>query len=217
MADIFEVLSQAVQKGDQKTVVQTVKEGLDKGISANDILDKGLVPGIRMLSKLFQDGEVFLPEILISARAMNSGVAELQPHFTNIGAMKKGTVVLGTVEGDLHDIGKNLVKIMLDCNGFNVVDMGVDVSAESFVNAAKEHNADIVAMSALLTITMTYMPKVVEALGKADIGKKVSVMIGGAPVTRDYADEIGAEGFALDCTSAVDEAMRLLKTNKEAN
>ena len=140
---------------------------------------------------------------------MNRGVEELKPHLADTNIYNKGTVVLGTVEGDLHDIGKNLVKLMLACNSFNVIDLGVDISADSFVNATREHNADIIALSSLLTITMTYMPKVVEALEQAGLKHKVKIMIGGAPITREFADSIGVEGFAEDCASAVDEATRL--------
>ena len=211
MTDFSNVLSQAVQDGDDKKVVQMVKEALAEGLPAMDILDKGLIPGIQALSQLFKDGQVYLPEILISARAMKKGVVELEPYLADTNIHNKGTVVLGTVEGDLHDIGKNLVGMMLDSNGFNVVDAGVDVSADSFVSAAKESNADIVAMSGLLTTTIIYFPTVIEALEKAGLKGKVKVMIGGAPVTRAYAGEIRAEGFAEDCTAAVDEAARLIK------
>ncbi len=210
MTDLFNILSQAVQNGDDKQVVHTVKGGIKSGLPAMDILEKGLVPGVRALGQLFKDGQVYLPEILISTRAMNKGLEELESHLTAADIHKKGTVILGTVEGDLHDIGKNLVGMMLGSNGFNVVDAGVDVSADSFASAAKESNADIVAMSGLLTTTITYFPTVIEALEKAGLGNKVKVMIGGAPVTRAYADEIGAEGFAEDCASAVDEAARLM-------
>ncbi len=210
MTDFSNVLSQAVQGGDDKKVVQLVKEALAEGLPAMDILEKGLVPGVRALGQLFKNGQVYLPEILISTRAMNKGLEELQPHLAGADIHKKGTVVLGTVEGDLHDIGKNLVGMMLDSNGFNVVDAGVDVSADSFVSAARESNADIVAMSGLLTTTMPYFPTVIEALEKAELRDKVKVMIGGAPVTREFADSIGAEGFAEDCASAVDEAARLM-------
>jgi len=203
-------LSQAVQEGDDKKVVQLVKDALADSLPAIDILEKGLVPGVQALGRLFKDGQVYLPEILISIRAMNRGVEELQPHLAGIDIHQKGIVVLGTVEGDLHDIGKNLVRMMLESNGFNVVDMGVDVSADSFVNAAKENNADIIAMSALVTTTIIYFSTVIDALGKAGLRNKVKVMIGGAPVSRAYADEIGAEGFAEDCTSAVDEAARIM-------
>jgi len=210
MKDPSNVISQAVQAGDDKKVVQLVKEALAEGLPAMDILDKGLVPGVQALGQLFKDGQVYLPEILISTRAMNKGLEELQPHLAGVDIHKKGTVVLGTVEGDLHDIGKNLVGMMLGSNGFNVVDAGVDVSADSFASAAKESNADIVAMSGLLTTTITYFSTVIGALENAGLRDKVKVMIGGAPVNRAYADKIGAEGFAEDCVSAVDEAARLM-------
>ena len=210
MTDFYSVLSQAVRDGDAKEVVQLVKEALAEGLPAMDILEKGLVPGVQALGQLFKDGQVYLPEILISTRAMNRGLEELQPHLAGADIHQKGTVVLGTVEGDLHDIGKNLVGMMLGSNGFNVIDVGVDVFADSFVSAAKERNADIVALSGLLTTTITYFPMVIEALKRAGLKNKVKVMIGGAPVTRGLADSIGAEGFAEDCASAVDEAARLM-------
>jgi len=206
----LDIVSQAVKDGDDKKVIELVEKALASGMPAIDILEKGLVPGVQVLGQLFKDGQVYLPEILISTRAMNKGLQELQPHLAGANIHKKGTVVLGTVEGDLHDIGKNLVGMMLGSNGFNVVDAGVDVSADSFASAAKENNADIVAVSGLLTTTITYFPMVIEALKKAGLKNKVKVMIGGAPVTRGLADSIGAEGFAEDCTSAVDEAARLM-------
>jgi len=210
VTDFSKVLPQAVQDGDDKKVVQMVKEALAEGLPAIDILDKGLVPGVQALGQLFKDGQVYLPEILISTRAMNRGLEVLKPHLAGVDIHKKGTVVLGTVEGDLHDIGKNLVGMMLGSNGFNIVDAGVDVSADSFVSAAKESKADIIAMSGLLTTTITYFSTVIEALKEAGLKDKTKVMIGGAPVNRAYADEIGAEGFAEDCASAVDEAARLM-------
>ena len=210
MADFFNVISEAVQEGDREKVAAALEEALNSGVAAVDLLDKGLVPGIQALGKLFKEGEVFLPEVLISVRAMNQGVEVLKPHFTGQEMGKLGTVVLGTVEGDLHDIGKNLVKLMLESNGFRVIDLGVDVPSASFATAVKEHEAKIVAVSALLTLTMASIPGVIEALGKSGIRDKVQVMIGGAPVTREFADSIGAEGFAEDCVSAVDEAKRLM-------
>jgi len=206
----LDAISRAVESGDDKEATALVKEALAEGMSALDILDKGLVPGIQALGKLFKDGQVYLPEVLISCRAMNAGVRELKPYLGETDVHTKGTIVLGTVEGDLHDIGKNLTKLMLESNGFSVEDLGVDVSAASFVKAARERNADIVGMSALLTITMVYMPEVIKALGEAGLREKVKVLIGGAPITREFADEIGAEGFAEDCASAVDEATRLM-------
>lgn len=206
----LDAISRAVESGDDKEATALVKEALAEGMSALDILDKGLVPGIQALGKLFKDGQVYLPEVLISCRAMNAGVRELKPYLGETDVHTKGTIVLGTVEGDLHDIGKNLTKLMLESNGFSVEDLGVDVSAASFVKAVRERNVDIVGMSALLTITMVYMPEVIKALGEAGLREKVKVLIGGAPITREFADEIGAEGFAEDCASAVDEAARLM-------
>jgi len=202
-------LANAVQNGDDDEAVKMVKDALAEGVPALEILDEALVPGIQQLGELFKDGEVFLPEVLIACRAMDKGVAELKPYLTAGEMHKKGKVIIGTVEGDLHDIGKNIVRLMLECAGFDVVDLGVDVPATAFVNAVKEHCPDILAMSALLTITMTNMPEVIESLEKAGLRDRVRVMIGGAPITREYADQIGAEGFAEDCASAVQEAERL--------
>lgn len=203
-------LANAVQNGDDDVTVTMVKEALSEGVPAMEILDGALVPGIQQLGELFKDGEVFLPEVLIACRAMDRGVAELKPHLKADDVHRKGKVIIGTVEGDLHDIGKNIVRLMLECAGFEVVDLGVDVSATSFVDAVKQHSPNIVAMSALLTITMTNMPEVISALDKAGLRDRVRVMIGGAPITREYADQIGAEGFAEDCASAVQEAERLV-------
>lgn len=203
-------LSQAVQDGDDQKTAAMVQEALAAGVPPIDVLEEGLVPGIQALGKLFQDGEVFLPEVLISCRAMDRGVEILKPLLQEADTHKKGKVIIGTVEGDLHDIGKNIVRIMLESQGFEVIDLGVDVPADRFVEAVKEYKPQIVAMSALLTITMTYMREVLDALEKAGLRDSVRVMIGGAPITREYADEIGAEGFAEDCASAVGEAERLV-------
>ncbi len=206
----FEALSKAVETGDDKKVLELVKEELDKGTPPLDILEKGLVPGVQVLGKLFKDGQVYLPEILISVRAMSRGTEQIRPLLADTEIHSKGTVVLGSVEGDLHDIGKNLVKMMMESNGFNVVDAGVDVAADTFVSAARENDADIIAMSSLLTITMPEMTRVVESLKEAGLKPRVKTIIGGAPVTREFADSIGSEGFAEDCASAVDEAVRLM-------
>jgi 5-methyltetrahydrofolate--homocysteine methyltransferase len=206
----FETLAKAVETGDDKKVLDILKEELEKGTSPIEILEKGLVPGVQALGQLFKDGQVYLPEILISVRAMNRGVDELRPLLEGTDIHSKGTVVLGSVEGDLHDIGKNLVKMMLESSGFKVVDVGVDVPTETFVNTARDNNADIVAMSSLLTITMPEVTNITEALQEAGLKPKVKCLVGGAPVTREFADSIGCEGFAEDCASAVDEAIRLL-------
>jgi 5-methyltetrahydrofolate--homocysteine methyltransferase len=202
-------LANAVQNGDDDETVKMVKDALAEGVPAMQILDGALVPGIQQLGELFKDGEVFLPEVLIACRAMDRGVAELKPFLKADDVHRKGKIIIGTVEGDLHDIGKNIVRLMLECGGFEVIDLGVDVPATTFVDAVRQHSPDIVAMSALLTITMTNMPDIMAALEKAGVRDRVSVMIGGAPITREYADQIGAEGFAEDCASAVQEAERL--------
>jgi 5-methyltetrahydrofolate--homocysteine methyltransferase len=211
MTEHFEDISEAVRNGNDKLTVQTVEEALKAGLSPDDILNQGLVPGIQALGQLFKNGQAYLPEILISARAMKMGTEKLKPHLTGQETKKKGTVVIGTAEGDMHDIGKNLVKMMLESNGYDVHDLGVDVSAETFAQEAKATNADIVATSALLTTTMLAVPQIAKALEDAGIRNKVKVLIGGAPITRQFADESGVEGYADDCASAVDEADRLMK------
>ena len=209
MADILKSIAENVQSGDDKKVVELVNQSLKAKTPPLDILEKGLVPGIQALGKCFKEGTAYLPEVLIATRAMNRGVEALKPYMANVKVISKGKVLIGTVEGDMHDIGKNLVKLMLESNGFTVEDLGADVTSDAFVAAAKASQPDLVAMSALLTMTMTAMPRVVEGLKKA--GMKVKVMIGGAPITREFATQIGAEGFAEDCVTAVDEATRLLK------
>jgi len=204
-------LIEAVKVGNEDLTVKLVKEALDAQTSAVDILNQGLIPGIQALGKLFKDGDAYLPEVLISARAMNMGLEVLQPLLSAANVSKKGVVVIGTVEGDIHDIGKNLVGMMLASNGFEVIDLGVDISADVFVQAVQEYNADILALSGLLTTTITCFPVVIEALNNAGLRGKTKVMVGGAASSREYADEIGAEGFAIDCVSAVDEAFRLMK------
>jgi 5-methyltetrahydrofolate--homocysteine methyltransferase len=209
MADILKSIAENVQSGDDKQVVELVNKALKAKMPALDILEKGLVPGIQALGKCFKEGTAYLPEVLIATRAMNRGVETLKPQLANVKIASKGNVLIGTVEGDMHDIGKNLVKLMLESNGFTVEDLGADVTADAFVAAARASKPDVVAMSALLTMTMTAMPKVIDGLKKS--GLKVKVMIGGAPITREFATQIGAEGFAEDCVTAVDEATRLLK------
>ncbi|HEY82599.1 MAG TPA: cobalamin-binding protein [Dehalococcoidia bacterium] len=211
MPDYLARLAEGVRSGNQELVVQTVEEALNAGLAPEEILSRGLVPGIQALGQLFKDGQAYLPEILISARAMKSGTEKLRPYLASKDIPKKGTVVIGTVEGDMHDIGKNLVKMMLESNGYEVHDLGVDVTADSFARATREVNADLVAASALLTTTMTIIPDIVKALEEAGLRKKAKIMIGGAPITREFADEIGVEGYADDCASAVDEADRLMK------
>ena len=203
-------IADAVRDGDDELTVKLVNEALGKNMDATEVLEMGLVVGVQALGALFKDGQAYLPEVLISVRAMNRGLDILQPHLKGDSTDKKGTVVLGTVEGDVHDIGKNLVGMMLKSNGYKVIDIGVDAPAEVFVEAVKENNANIVAMSALLTTTIPYYSVVIQALQEAGVRDQVRVLVGGAASSREYADEVGAEGFAIDCVSAVDEAARLM-------
>ena len=205
MEELLKDISTLLQQGRAPKVKEKVQEALDQGISAKDILEKGLLDGMGVIGEKFKNNEVYVPEVLIAARAMNAGVALLRPYLVEAGVESKGTVVIGTVKGDLHDIGKNLVKMMMEGKGLNVVDLGVDVSAEQFVTAAKENNADIIACSALLTTTMTEMKNVVDAVKAENLD--VKVMIGGAPVTQSFCDSIGANSYTADAASAADAAL----------
>ncbi len=201
-------LSEALVKGDMETVVAITKELDEAGTEPQTILQDGLIAGMAVVGQKFKNNEIYVPEMLIAARAMNAALDYLTPRLTETGVKPVATVVLGTVKGDLHDIGKNLVNIMLSGGGMNVVDIGIDVSAEKFVEAAKEQNAQIVAMSALLTTTMPEMANIITALKEA--GVEAPTLVGGAPVTQNYADEIGADGYAPDAASAVDMAKQLI-------
>jgi 5-methyltetrahydrofolate--homocysteine methyltransferase len=202
--DIF----QAVVRFDQASVIELVQNEIDNGTPADDVLNNGLIAALGEVGKKFSAGELFVPEMLMAAQAMKGGVDLLKPLLTDEIASAKGTVVIGTVKGDLHDIGKNLVIIMMEGAGFNVVDMGVDVDAGQFVTAVREHNADIVALSALLTTTMAVMETTVQAIKETDLA--VHTIVGGAPVTRDFADRIGADGYGEDAHNAVEIATSLL-------
>ncbi|MBQ3762330.1 MAG: corrinoid protein [Clostridia bacterium] len=208
MADM-QAISTAVKDGRKKIVEKLVTEALEEGVSAETILNKGLVVGMTELGELFKNGEVYVPEVLVAARAMKAGTALLKPLLQAANVQSLGTVAIGTVEGDLHDIGKNLVAMMLEGTGFTVIDLGENVSPDAFVNAAKE-GANIVAMSALLTTTMPMMATTIKALEDAGVRDKVKVMIGGAPITQEYADQIGADGYSTDAASAAELAKRLI-------
>ena len=210
MDDLFIGLFESVKSGDSGSVEAGVEKAIGNGRKASDILEKALVPGIQALGDRFKSGEVFLPEVLIACRAMNCGVKLLKPYLAEMDIPSQGTILLGTVEGDLHDIGKNLVKMMLEANGFVVFDLGIDVNLDVFIKEMKDKSPDIIAISALLTSTMLSMRKVVEARNEIGLESKIKVLIGGAPVTRKFADKIGAEGYAPDCASAVDEAKRII-------
>jgi len=207
MADL-KAIADALIKGDRNTVVELTKKAIAEGVKPADVLQKGLIAGMSIVGERFKKNEVYVPEVLIAARAMHGALAVLEPLLKASGVQPAGIVVLGTVKGDLHDIGKNLVGMMLQGGGLKVVDVGTDAPAEKFVQAVKESGAHVVAMSALLTTTMPQMPSIIQAI-KAS-GLKVKTMIGGAPVTQAFADEIGADGYAADAASAVDKAMELI-------
>ena len=183
-----------------------MQDALDSGATAQQILDEGLLKGMSILGVKFKNNEVFVPEVLIAARALNRGTELLKPRLVEEGVEPIGRVVIGTVKGDLHDIGKNLVKMMLEGAGFAVIDLGVDVSEEKFIEAVKEHKPQILALSALLTTTMNNQQTVIEALKAADLRDKVKVMVGGAPVTQSFCDLIGADAYAPDAASAAEVA-----------
>lgn len=187
-----------------------IKDALDNNIPAISILNDGLVPAMSIIGDKFSESEVYIPDVLIAARAMQFGMDILRPLLTDDKATYRGTVIIGTVKGDLHDIGKNLVKYMLQGGGFNVIDLGNDVSAEKFIDAVRKHNPQIIAMSALLTTTMGSMKDVVDAVEEAGIRDRVKIMIGGAPVTQEFADKIKADGYAKDAGSAIHKAIDLL-------
>ena len=206
MADL-KALSDAIIKGDQKTAVEITQAAIDAGTAPGTILEDGLIAGMNIIGTRFKANEVYIPEVLIAARAMKMAMEILEPKLIEAGVEPLAKAVVGTVQGDLHDIGKNLVMMMLKGAGFDVIDAGIDVSSESFVEKAKESGAKIVGLSALLTTTMPAMEKTVAEIKKAGLSAKI--MIGGAPVTQAYADKIGADGYAADAASAVDLAKSL--------
>ena len=189
---------------------EIVDKAMSSGVPAEKILSEGFIAAMAVIGDRFSEGEVYIPDVLIAARAMQASVDKLKPHLSDDASTDRGTVVIGTVKGDLHDIGKNLVKYMLQGSGFNVVDLGNDVSPEQFAEGVRANDAGLVAMSALLTTTMGSMKDIVDGLEEAGLRDNVKVMIGGAPVTQEYADRINADGYARDAGSAVHTAMQLL-------
>ena len=208
--EMFKKLAQAVIDGEAEDAEALAKQALDQGLDPLACIANGLTKGIQEVGELFADGEYYLPELIISADTMKAALDILEPALAG-GQQREvvGRVVVGTVEGDLHEIGKTLVGTMLAANGFQVIDIGVDQPASEFIKAVKENDATIVGASALLTTTMLQQEKLIEALEEAGLRKQVKVMVGGAPVTQSYADQIGADGFAEDAISAVDIAFRL--------
>jgi 5-methyltetrahydrofolate--homocysteine methyltransferase len=209
MDEKLKAIYDGVVEGDNASVQQIVQESLAGGVKASAILNEALIPAMAEVGRLFEEGEYFVPEMLISARAMKGAMAQLKPHLQEADVKFAGTVVIGTVKGDLHDIGKNLVSLMLEGAGFLVKDLGSDVTPEKYVAAVRESGANIVAMSALLTTTMVNMKSTITALEEAGLRDKVKVMIGGAPVTDSYARQIGADGYAPDASRAVAVAKTL--------
>ncbi len=202
---ILEEMSTFLQQGRAPKVKELVAQALDEGISPQEILEEGLLSGMNIIGEKFKNNEVFVPEVLISARAMNMGIEVLKPKLIAEGFEPKGTVVIGTVKGDLHDIGKNLVKMMLESKSLNVIDLGVDVAPEKFIEAAQENKADVICCSALLTTTMGQMKEVVDLAKAKGLGCKI--MIGGAPVTQSFCDTIGADCYTDNASAAAEAAL----------
>ena len=208
--ETLNAISENLQKGKANAVKELVQTALEKGLSAENILNGGLLSGMDIIGAKFKNNEIYIPEVMIAARAMNAGMEILRPVLGSSGGKARGKIVIGTVKGDLHDIGKNLVKMMMDGKGIDVIDLGTDVSAERFIAAAVENDARIIACSALLTTTMPEMKKVVELLEERGLRDSITVMIGGAPVTESYRQSIGADIYTPDAASAAEEAAKVL-------
>ena len=211
MMSILTDISENVQHGKAKVVKELVQQAIDEGIPAQQILDEGLLSGMNVVGEKFKNNEVFVPEVLVAARAMNMGAALLKPLLAESGVKASGRVCIGTVKGDLHDIGKNLVKMMMEGQGMEVIDLGTDVAPETFIKAAVDQNCQIIVCSALLTTTMGVMGEVVKAAEAAHIRDKVKIMVGGAPVTEAFCEQIGADCYTADAASAADAAVELCK------
>ncbi len=206
----LETIYDAVLRGDAKTAKAETQAAIDAGVPATDILHQACIPAMNEVGRLFEIGEKFVPEMLIAARAMQASMGILKPLLVEAKTESLGKVVLGTVAGDLHDIGKNLVGMMLEGAGFEIIDLGTDVSPEKFVKAVREHQPGLIGMSALLTTTMVSIGKTIDALKEAGVRQQVKVIIGGAPITQDFADKVGADGFAADAGSAARVSKALL-------
>ncbi|NIM90560.1 MAG: cobalamin-binding protein [Candidatus Aminicenantes bacterium] len=210
--EILEEVAASVEKGDSASVKESVRMAISQNISAEEILENGLIKGMESIGKRFKKNEIFIPEVLIATRAMKAGMDIIRPLLAESGYKTKGRIVIGTVKGDLHDIGKNIVSMMLEREGYEIVDLGIDVPKERFVEIIKKENPDIVGMSALLTTTMSYMREVMIAIDEEGLKSRAKIIIGGAPITQSYADEIKADGYAADAPSAVILVKKLLKT-----
>lgn len=204
-------MAEALQVGDDKVVFENTKKAIEQGIPPKTILDDGLIAGMNVISEKFRKHEIFLPHVLLAAKAMYAGMDLLKPLFIKDKIPSRGKIVIGTVQGDLHDIGKNLVGIMLKGAGFDVIDLGKDVSVENFVDTAEKENATIIGMSALLTTTQPVMKKVVEKLKEKGLNNKIKTIVGGAPLSSEYADLIGADAYSYDAANAVVSVGELVK------
>jgi 5-methyltetrahydrofolate--homocysteine methyltransferase len=211
MSDVLAKLAQAVIEGDREVTPGLTQQALDQGLDPGVILNEGLMPGMAHVGEAFRSGDMFVPEVLLAARAMQASMDLLRPLLVETDAKMAGKIVIGTVKGDLHDIGKNLVAMMCEGAGFEVTDLGRDVDPARFVEAVKEVSAEIVAMSALLTTTMRSMELTIKALQEAGLRDQIKVMVGGAPVTQEFADQIGADGYAPNAAAAADLAKNLVK------
>lgn len=209
--NILDDISYNLYKGVAKNVTHAVQIAIDEGYPAEEILQKGLLRGMDIVGRLFQEGDYYVPEVIVAARAMNAGVEILKPLLQKQGIASMGKVVLGAVKGDLHDIGKNLVKLMMESNGLEVIDLGTDVPAEQFVQVAINENCQIIAMSALLTTSMGAMKEVMKQLHLAGIRERFKVMIGGAPVSARYCEQIGADAYTPDAAAAANRALKFCK------
>lgn len=210
MSEVLSKLATSIIEGDRDVMPGLTQQALDEGLGAKQILDDGLMPGMDHVGKEFRAGNMFVPEVLRSARAMQASMDMLRPLLAETGAEMVGKIVLGTVKGDLHDIGKSLVAMMCEGAGFDVHDLGKDVAPEAFVEAVKEHEPDLVGMSALLTTTMRAMEQTIKALEEAGVRDTVKIMIGGAPVTQEFSDQIGADAYASNAAAASEMAKKLV-------
>jgi corrinoid protein of di/trimethylamine methyltransferase len=210
MEELLEKMANELIAGKQDEVIKLTQEALDKGVVPKDIMDNGLLAGMDIVGQRFKAGDLFIPEVLLCARCMHGAMDILKPLLSEADAAGAGTYLIGTVEGDLHDIGKNLVSMMLQGAGFKVVDLGTNITAQQFVDAVKEHNPKVIGLSALLTTTMPKMEETIAALKEAGIRDQVKIMAGGAPVTQDFVDKIGADAYGANAASAVDKAKELV-------
>ena len=210
MAEILGQIANGLFAGNAKAVAELTQKALSEGFSPQEILNEGMIKGMNEVGVKFKANEIYVPEVLIAARAMKAGMEILKPKLAETGVEPVGKMIIGTVKGDIHDIGKNLVAMMMEGAGFEVIDLGIDVPAEKFIQAIEEYQPQLVGMSALLTTTMIQIRENIKAFQEASIRDQVKVMIGGAPVTQKFADEVGADGYAPDAASAVDKAKELL-------